>query len=95
VGILERWTVLQTIQEGGEVNQEEILDDIKKVMEKHGLHDGAFCSFTNDGMFFGSLINSDDTVLSLFDSIIAVGRLWQHARNSCRSILSEFEKAWD
>ena len=69
---------------------DKLLNDIEKVAVQFGVKNWAFAGENNKGIFVG-LMQKKRTQGAYMLSIINVGRLWQHARSTCRTLLNSYE----
>ena len=67
-------------------------DELSDVAEKHGLRNCSFCGINKDDEFVGMFLTRNVTTMTAWESILNVGRLWQHARETSRTLLNTFER---
>jgi len=65
--------------------------ELDKLAKKHGLTCASFCATVKDtGEFVGTF--QQVSAFDLWQSVLNIGRLWQHAREMTRETLNRFEK---
>ncbi len=67
--------------------------ELERVAKKHGLINCAFCGTEKEtGGFIGLVVDTKTTIHTLWDTVLNVGRHWQHMRSLTRDNLNKFEK---
>ena len=69
-----------------------IQSDIGVVADRHGITHWAFCGEHKDRVFVGFLQGGKVSQGAAMLVILNVGRLWQHARQTCRELLDSYER---
>jgi hypothetical protein len=67
---------------------------IAKVAKQYGIINYSFCGEEKEtGNFIGFLGDGPTIkIKNIWSTVINIGRLWQHARNTTRNMLNEFDK---
>ena len=67
--------------------------DLEKLMKVHGIRNASFCGTGAEGGYWGLMsVQEHQDAPGLFESVLNIGQLWQHTRETVRSILDDFEK---
>jgi hypothetical protein len=65
--------------------------ELDKLAKKYGLISASFCATEKEtGEFIGTF--QQVNTLDIWQSVLNIGRLWQHARETTRGMLNKFEK---
>ena len=70
----------------------ELQDKIRALCEECGVINASVCGIdAKSGQFIGFNVFKSDSVGDLFESTMAVGRMWQHCRTQIREIMNDFD----
>lgn len=72
--------------------QDTLRADLQELCKKHGIRNASFCGTTVECWFRGLTCISPATPSEVFESVLNLGRLWQHSRTVIRNMMDEFEK---
>ena len=66
--------------------------ELRELFEKYGLKDGSFAATDKEGRFHALMtLHEAPNIAGLFQSVLNIGRLWQHARVVVKDILDDFQ----
>lgn len=68
----------------------EVEKDLKELCIKHGIKAASFTG-NIDNSYIGILSIDNLNFSGCYDAVLNVGRLWQHARTTIRSVMNTFE----
>ena len=72
--------------------KDEFAQALKDLCQKYSVKNASFCGFIGDGLYSIISLDKAETINDICMSVTYVGRLWQHARTSMRSLLDSFER---
>jgi hypothetical protein len=72
-------------------------NDLEALCKKHGVTMASFCGQLMDKSFYGACLvesNGRGTPRHIVEASFGVARLWQHARETVRSMMDKAERGW-
>lgn len=67
-------------------------EKLTKLVDEYEIKNAAFCG-QRDEEYVGFVVGKHN-LLSMWEVVLNVGRLWQHMRENTRSTLNRFERGW-